>query len=58
MDPSIVIWLEIAIFGGLFYVFMYFAAVKGPVANKVKEWTLKAREARRREVGEQDEKDY
>ena len=28
MDPSGGVWLEIAIFGGLLFVFMYFVAVR------------------------------
>jgi hypothetical protein len=36
MDPGVGLWLEIAIFGGLLFVFMYFVEVKGPIAGKIR----------------------
>lgn len=48
MDPGLGVWLEIAIFGGLLYIFMYFTVVKGPTAGKIKGWLVRAREARKR----------
>jgi len=43
MDPSVGAWSGTAMFGGLLFVFVYFTAVKGPMAGKIGGWHLKAR---------------
>lgn len=51
-------WLEIVIFGVLLFAFMYFVAVKGPIAGKIRWWHLKARESRKRGRDEQKGKNH
>lgn len=55
MDPSILIWLEILIYGVLFTGLMYFVAVRGPIARKVRDWFAEAREARIKKRRERSE---
>lgn len=47
MDPSLGLVLEIVIFVVLLYFLMYIAAVKGPIAKRVRKWRVEAREARK-----------
>lgn len=58
MDPGIGVWLEIVVFGALLYFLMYFMVSRGSVARKVRGRALEAMEARKGEVGEQDERDH
>jgi hypothetical protein len=51
MDPGVGVWLEIAIFSSLLFVFMYFVAAKGPIAGKIRAWRFKAREEGGKEYG-------
>jgi hypothetical protein len=48
----VTLWLEIVIFGGLLFVFMYFLAAKVLIARKIREWHLKAREEGGKSYGE------